>query len=133
MGVGSSLTSLSESSRLAWRWSAKKERADEVDPMGLSNEAKPGGDLDTGIERLAVNDGGGDREGVEGSFNGIGNRFAILLCYAWDGGGAIGGDYDVSLVKVEVAADALAKAVEFLQEEQDIFYIDCCSTVVDVS
>ena len=99
----------------------------------MSKEAKPSGDLDTSRQRLAINDGGGDREGFEGCFNGIGNRFAILPCYAWDGGGAIGGGYDVSLVKVEVAVDGLSKVIEFLQEEHGIFHIVCCSTVANVS
>ena len=82
----------------------------------MSEEVEAGGDLDTSIERLSVNDGGGYREGVEGSFNGIGNCRAILPHYAWNGGGDIGGGYDAGLVKVEVSANWLAKAVEFLQE-----------------
>ena len=54
-------------------------------------------------------------------------------CDAWDGGGAIGGGHDAGLVEVEVAAARPAKAVEFLQEEQDIFYVNCCATIIDIT
>ena len=75
-----------------------------------------GGDLDKIRDRLSIDDGGGYREGVDRYFNRVGNCLAILPCYAWNGGGAIGGGYDASPVEVEVAVDGLAKVVEFLRK-----------------
>ena len=41
--------------------------------------------------------------------------------------------HDAGPVEVEVAAARLAEAVKFLEEEQDIFYVNCCPTVLDIA
>ena len=81
--------------------------------MGLSYEAEASCDIDVGRYGLLVDNGSGNREGVEGYFNGIGNHFAIFQCDACNGGCNIGGGHDAGLVEVEVTANWLTKAVEF--------------------
>ena len=102
-------------------------------PERLSEEAESCGDFNPSGDWLPVDDGAGDREGVQGFFHRVGNRLAIFLCDAWDGEGAIGGGHDAGLVKVEVATTGLAEAVKFLKEEQDIFYVNGWATLIDIT